>query len=174
MPTSALWSVTDLPGIFRKIGAVCVGRCGHRPLQCAAQICCCLPDGQSRPPLQAACPNAAFSALPGGFLSGRILRIGGQSRPPLQGRVRGVVGADDSVGPLGSYEFAADFRKKQCILPGGAEPRPYQLRLHFNGFCVKRTVYASGRIFSSPVDFLYGTRYNCINTVNTVGRGSFS
>ena len=29
----------------------------------------------------------------------------------------------------------------QCILPGGAEPRPYQLRLHFNGFCVKQTVY---------------------------------
>ena len=28
-----------------------------------------------------------------------------------------------------------------CILPGGAEPRPYQLRLHFNGFCVKQTVY---------------------------------
>ena len=29
----------------------------------------------------------------------------------------------------------------RCILPGGAEPRPYQLRLHFNGFCVKQTVY---------------------------------
>ena len=65
--------------------------------------------------------------------------------------------------------------QKICIFPpGGAEPRPYQLRLHFNGFCVKRTVYASRRIFPFPVDFLYGTRYNCINTVNTVGRGSFS
>ena len=36
---------------------------------------------------------------------------GGQSRPPLQERAGGVVGADDSVGPLGSYGFAAVFRK---------------------------------------------------------------
>ncbi|MEE0364925.1 MAG: hypothetical protein UD575_08620, partial [Oscillospiraceae bacterium] len=38
-----------------------------------------------------------------------------------------VVGADDSVGPSGSCEFAADFRKINRILPGGAEPRPYQV-----------------------------------------------
>ena len=88
---------------------------------------------------------------------------GGQSRPPLQRVRRVVVGADDSVGPLRSYKFAVDSRKNgafcradvgiglygqagkcirirrrfsiiRCILPGGAEPRPYQLRLNFNDF----------------------------------------
>ena len=37
------------------------------------------------------------------------------------------VGADAHIGPLGSCEFAADFRKINRILPGGAEPRPYQV-----------------------------------------------
>ena len=83
---------------------------------------------------------------------------GGQSRPPLQRVRRVVVGADDSVGPLRSYKFAVDSCKNgafcradvgiglygqagkcirirrrfsiiRCILPGGAEPRPYQLHL---------------------------------------------
>ena len=70
------------------------------------------------------------------------------------------VGADAHIGPLGSYEFAedfrktaysagghecaVDFRKNRCILPGGAEPRPYQLHLRLTlptvslantGFC---------------------------------------
>ncbi|MFR7744603.1 MAG: hypothetical protein ACLU3I_16070 [Acutalibacteraceae bacterium] len=35
-------------------------------------------------------------------------------------------------------KFSKEFT---AVLPGGAEPRPYQLRLHFNGFCVKQTVY---------------------------------
>ena len=68
------------------------------------------------------------------------------------------VGADAHIGPLGSCEFAEDSRKNgafcradvgiglygqagkcirirrrfsiiRCILPGGAEPRPYQLHL---------------------------------------------
>ena len=37
------------------------------------------------------------------------------------------VGADAHIGPLGSCEFAEGFRKNRCILPGGAEPRPYQV-----------------------------------------------
>ena len=37
-----------------------------------------------------------------------------------------------------------------CILPGGAEPRPYQLRLHFNGFCVKQTVYGLRVYLKTP------------------------
>ena len=32
------------------------------------------------------------------------------------------VGADAHIGPLGSYEFAAEFRKKRCILPGQCVP----------------------------------------------------
>ena len=51
-----------------------------------------------------------------------VYPAGGQSRPLLQGRARAVVGADDSVGPLGSYEFAADSRKVRCILPGRCVP----------------------------------------------------
>ena len=87
-----------------------------------------------------------------------VYSAGGQSRPPLQGLARVVVGADDSVGPLRKYKFAVDSRKNgafcradvgiglygqagkcirirrrfsiiRCILPGGAEPRPYQLHL---------------------------------------------
>ena len=38
---------------------------------------------------------------------------------------------------LGVCGFAVDFRKNQCKLPSGAEPRPYQLRLSFMGFRVK-------------------------------------
>ena len=37
------------------------------------------------------------------------------------------VGADAHIGPLCSCEFAEGFRKNRCILPGGAEPRPYQV-----------------------------------------------
>ena len=37
------------------------------------------------------------------------------------------VGADAHIGPLGSCEFAEGFCKNRCILPGGAEPRPYQV-----------------------------------------------
>ena len=37
------------------------------------------------------------------------------------------VGAEAHIGPLGSCEFAEGFRKNRCILPGGAEPRPYQV-----------------------------------------------
>ena len=57
---------------------------------------------------------------------------------------QGPVGADAHIGPLGSYEFAVDFRKNRRILPGGAEPRPYQLHLRLmlptvslanTGFC---------------------------------------
>ena len=51
-----------------------------------------------------------------------VYPAGGQSRPPLQGELRLVVGADDSVGPLGSHEFAEDSRKVRCILPGRCVP----------------------------------------------------
>ena len=43
---------------------------------------------------------------------------GGQSRPPLQGELRLAVGADDSVGPLGSCKFAKQFCKKQVQTAG--------------------------------------------------------
>ena len=33
MPTSAHWEVTNSPKISVKNAAICVGRCGHRPLQ---------------------------------------------------------------------------------------------------------------------------------------------
>ena len=38
-----------------------------------------------------------------------------------------TVGVDAHIDPLGSCEFAEGFRKNRCILPGGAEPRPYQV-----------------------------------------------
>ena len=41
---------------------------------------------------------------------------GGQSRPPLQERARVVVGADDSVGPMRSYEFSENYRKNASPL----------------------------------------------------------
>ena len=47
-----------------------------------------------------------------------VYPAGGQSRPPLQGELRLVVGADDSVGPLGSCEFAEQFCKKQVQTAG--------------------------------------------------------
>ena len=49
---------------------------------------------------------------------------GGQSRPPLQGVQRVVVGADDSVGPLGSYEFAKDYRKIGAFRRAEQSPAP--------------------------------------------------
>ena len=46
---------------------------------------------------------------------------GGQSRPPLRDtrRCSLAVGADDSVGPMGSCEFAADYHKKP-VHPAGS------------------------------------------------------
>ena len=32
------------------------------------------------------------------------------------------------IGPLGSYEFAEDFRKKRCILRADRVVRPYEIR----------------------------------------------
>ena len=61
-----------------------------------------------------------------GFRKKDVRPAGGQSRPPLQGRAGAVVGADDSVGPMRSYEFAEEFRKKQYILPGRCGHRPLQ------------------------------------------------
>ena len=53
--------------------------------------------------------------------------------------------ADVGIGLYGHAGKCIRIRRRfsiiRCILPGGAEPRPYQLRLHFNGFCVKQTVY---------------------------------
>ena len=50
---------------------------------------------------------------------------GGQSRPPLQDAgVRKVsVGADAHIGPLGSFEFAADFRENGAICVGRCDAR---------------------------------------------------
>ena len=45
----------------------------------------------------------------------------------LQAFSSSFVGADAHIGPLGSCEFAEGFRNNRCILPGGAEPRPYQV-----------------------------------------------
>ena len=54
---------------------------------------------------------------------------GGQSRPPLQERARVVVGADDSVSPMRSYEFAEDFSKtgascRADVYRQAADPHP--------------------------------------------------
>ena len=43
-----------------------------------------------------------------------------------QSGIRAVsVGADAHIGPLGSYEFAEDFRKKRYILRADRVVRPY-------------------------------------------------
>ena len=46
--------------------------------------------------------------------------------------------ADRVVGPYTEMRRCIRIRQRflmiQCILPGGAEPRPYQLRLNFNDF----------------------------------------
>ena len=34
------------------------------------------------------------------------------------------------IGPLGSYEFALDFRKRHCILRADRVVRPYGVRMH--------------------------------------------
>ena len=88
--------------------------------------------------------------------------MGRQSRRPLQQPFALSVGADDSVRPrdvpilressansqlpptskeVTACGFAANSRRNSLHSAGRAEPRPYQLRLHFNGFCVKQTVY---------------------------------
>ena len=95
--------------------------------------------------------------------------MGRQSRRPLQQPFAFSVGADDSVRPrdvpilressansqlpngamcaspptskeVTACGFAANSRRNSLHSAGRAEPRPYQLRLHFNGFCVKQTV----------------------------------
>ena len=44
-----------------------------------------------------------------------------------QSGIRAVsVGADAHIGPLGSYEFAEDFRKKRYILRADRVVRPYE------------------------------------------------
>ena len=88
--------------------------------------------------------------------------MGRQSCRPLQQPFALSVGADDSVRPrdvpilressansqlpptskeVTACGFAANSRRNSLHSAGRAEPRPYQLRLHFNGFCVKQTVY---------------------------------
>ena len=88
--------------------------------------------------------------------------MGRQSRRPLQQPFALSVGEDDSVRPrdvpilressansqlpptskeVTACGFAANSRRNSLHSAGRAEPRPYQLRLHFNGFCVKQTVY---------------------------------
>ena len=53
-----------------------------------------------------------------------------------QSGIRAVsVGADAHIGPLGSYEFAEDFRKKRYILRADRVVRPYGIRVH-RGFAV--------------------------------------
>ena len=42
--------------------------------------------------------------------------------------VSAVVGADAHIGPLGSYGFAADFRKKRYNLRADRAVRPYEER----------------------------------------------
>ena len=54
---------------------------------------------------------------------------------------RNSVGADDSVRPLGSCEFAADFHKKQYNLPGRCGHRP----LHWRG-SVQGSLWAQGEL----------------------------
>ena len=88
---------------------------------------------------------------------------GGQGRPPLQGRARVVVGADDSVGPLGSPEFAGVFRIKRCILPGRCVPasgRPTSVTL----LCRERL-----RPASTPT-MLYALRQNFWALTNLAGK----
>ena len=46
--------------------------------------------------------------------------------------------------------FAANSRRNSLHSAGRAEPRPYQLRLHFNGFCVKQTVYGLRVYLKTP------------------------
>ena len=65
-----------------------------------------------------------------------------------QTHIRNAPSSRTAVTGIGLYGHAGKcirirrrFSIIRCILPGGAEPRPYQLRLHFNGFCVKQTVY---------------------------------
>ena len=81
------------------------------------------------------------------------------------------VGADDSVRPrdvpilressansqlpptskeVTACGFAANSRRNSLHSAGRAEPRPYQLRLHFNGFCVKQTVYGLRVYLKTP------------------------
>ena len=88
--------------------------------------------------------------------------MGRQSCRPLQQPFALSVGADDSVCPrdvpilressansqlpptskeVTACGFAANSRRNSLHSAGRAEPRPYQLRLHFNGFCVKQTIY---------------------------------
>ena len=52
------------------------------------------------------------------FRKNLVQSAGGQSRPPLQERAKVVVGADDSVRPLGNHEFAV-----ACPKPPLAAPR---------------------------------------------------
>ena len=82
------------------------GRCGHRPLQTSGKV---------------------HTDSPRVFVKS-VHPAGGQSRPPLQGVRRGVVGADDSVGPLESYEFAEDFRENGASCVGRCDPLRHFLR----------------------------------------------
>ena len=63
---------------------------------------------------------------------------GGQSRPPLQRVRRVVVGADDSVGPLGSCEFAEDFRKIGASCRADVGIGPYNGHGSAQGFALNK------------------------------------
>ena len=128
----------------RSCPPVCRGRCPHRPGRMhrfygnLRRICNFSMGRQSCRPLQqpfalsvgaddSVCPrdvpilreSSANSQLPNGAMC---------ASPPTSKEVT-------------ACGFAANSRRNSLHSAGRAEPRPYQLRLHFNGFCVKQTVY---------------------------------
>ena len=105
MPTSALWVVTNSPGIFVEPVHSAWADVGIGPYKWMRT-------------------NAVF------FRNlQQICNIDRADRVVRPYEIRGdrslAVGADDSVGPLGSYEFAGDFRRTGAFCVGRVGIGPY-------------------------------------------------
>ena len=74
------------------------------------------------------------------------------------------VGADAYIGPPGSCEFAADYRKKRCNLPGRCRHRP----LHRNGQCM-RMCRCKSPLYISPVPSVWKNELDRCAENHTIG-----
>ena len=120
-----------LTSFLQIYAALCRGRCRSQPFAtkerygCGSAACRYTSARQNAPFLR---ESSANSQLPNGAIC---------ASPPTSKEVT-------------ACGFAANSRRNSLHSAGRAEPRPYQLRLHFNGFCVKQTVYGLRVYLKTP------------------------
>ena len=148
---------TELSKIFGE--SVCTyplgrrGRCPHRPgrmhrfYRNLRRICNFSMGRQSRRPLQ---QPFALSVVEDDSVRPRDVPILRESSANSQLPNGAMCASPPTSKEVTACGFAANSRRNSLHSAGRAEPRPYQLRLHFNGFCVKQTVYGLRVYLKTP------------------------